>query len=637
MDKLIKYLLEKKEIDHLDYHFAKFATGLTGKEETEILLAAALVSRKTREGHICINLEEYEGRNLIANDELTVCPLLSNWLEKLKASPIVGKPEKDFKPLILDEKNRLYLYRYWAYENRIAKQIKKYIEENITEGGLEELPSRLNELFPSKKNGTADLQKLAAYTAVVKKFCVISGGPGTGKTTTVAKILALLASFALYPTGSGENEEDLFSSAANKKNQEGLRIQLAAPTGKAAARLQESIKNFKSKVNSTGIKISKEVLDLIPEEASTIHRLLGSRPGSPYFMHNRKNPLRADVLVVDEASMIDVALMSKLLEALREDAKLIILGDKDQLSSVEAGKFLGDVCTSALESSYSPDFYNVIKDVTGFPPEEGTSIENRHSLRDCFIHLKESHRFNDQSGIGVLSSQINKGNKEAAIQLLKESNFQDVSLKNVTSEIQLEKELKEKVSTYYKKYLCEDDPATAFKLFDQFRVLCAMREGPFGVNSINETIESIIKSEAITDVKKDWYKGMPIMITQNSYSLNLFNGDIGIVLPDSSAGGKLKAYFPSPDGSYRKLHQLRLPEYEKVYAMTVHKSQGSEFDNIVLILPDKQNPVLTRELLYTGVTRAKSTCEVWSSEKILMAAIDANIKRSSGLYDALRN
>ncbi|MDP4192860.1 MAG: exodeoxyribonuclease V subunit alpha [Bacteroidota bacterium] len=634
-NKVISYLLEKEKICYLDYHFAKFATGLTGKDETAVLLAAVLVSSKTREGHICIDLSEYAETDLIEGDENTRLPELSRWVNILKASRVVGMPG-DFKPLILDEKNRLYLFRYWAYEKRIAEHIRKYVNQITYEDDLEEISSRLDELFTKKEDCISpDLQKLAAYTAIVKKLCVISGGPGTGKTTTVAKILALLIASSFKP----QKKENTFNSNESKddssKSDSNLVIGLAAPTGKAAARLQESIKSFKERVRKEKLNISDEILDLIPEETSTIHRLLGSIPNSPYFRHNKKNPLRLDILVLDEASMIDVALMSKLLEALPENTKLIILGDKDQLSSVEAGKFLGDVCTSALESSYSLDFYNVIKDITGFPPEGEPSLDKRPSLRECFIHLKESHRFGPNSGIGILSNLINSGNIDKSVTLLKEGRYSDVLIKNISDEALLFKELKKAVLKHYKKYLSAEDPKTVFMLFEQFRVLCAMREGPFGVKSVNDLIESVIKAERLTEVKKDWYKGMPIMITQNNYSLDLFNGDIGIVLPDPASNGKLKAYFTTPDGKFRKFHQLRLPEYEKVYAMTVHKSQGSEFDNIVLILPEKPYPVLTRELLYTGLTRAKLNAEIWSSEKIFASTIEKNIKRSSGLYDSL--
>ncbi|MGE5439471.1 MAG: exodeoxyribonuclease V subunit alpha [Bacteroidota bacterium] len=614
MNELIQHLLNEKEICYLDYHFATFATGLTGKEDTEILLAAALVSSRTRQGHICIDLEEFAGRNIIPGDDKTLCPGLELWLEKLRSCSIVGKPVVDFKPLILDDKNRLYLYRYWAYEHRIAQHIMGIIKTSTLEADPEEFSSELDRLFPKSNGQTPDLQKLAAYTSIVKKFSVISGGPGTGKTTTVAKILALL------------------TQIAGLKGQS-LRILLAAPTGKAAARLQESIKYFKSR--SSGL-ISEEMLSAIPEEASTIHRLLGSVPNSPYFRHHRKNPLNLDVLVIDEASMIDVPLMSKLLDALPQSARLILLGDKDQLSSVEAGKFLGDVCTSALAGSYSLKFYNVIKDITGFPPEGGSpALEEEATLRECFVHLTESHRFDKNSGIGILSKLVNSGDIQASEELLKKGGYSDVVLKNVPSALHLDNMIKETAVMNYTKYLEAEDPADVFRLFDNFRILCAMREGPYGVNEINMAVETVLWDKKLLRGKKDWYKGMPVMITENNYTLNLFNGDIGIVLPDSKQNNKLKAFFPSPDGTFRKFHQYRLSGYEKVYAMTVHKSQGSEFNNIVMILPDRQTPVLTRELLYTGITRARKSVELWTTDDVLRCTIKETTRRSSGLYDAL--
>jgi len=598
-------------LSDLDMHFASFIGRLAGTCVPELLLAAAIVSSYTRQGHICLDLSRLEGKQLLEGEDgrdPVVCPKLGAWLKKLRKSPVVGKPG-EYKPLILDDRSGLYLYRYWDYQQELANLIRRRVsdgEENIDEILLKE---GLERLFGTGKTEDLDWQKVAAFTSVVKKFCVISGGPGTGKTTTVAKILVLI-----------------IEQASPRK----LRIALAAPTGKAATRLQEAIKCTKGEVNCP-----ESIKEAIPEEASTIHRLLGSIPESPYFRHNAQNRLPVDVVVVDEASMVDLALMSKLIQALPPQARMILLGDKDQLASVEAGAVLGDICDTGNVHSFSRGFRETVKKVTGYKIRTQLNGEAELGIQDCIVQLQKSFRFGSDSGIGAVSRAVNAGDDDLAVTLLREGKYGDIKWRDLPQSTGLPLAMKDMVVREFADYLQAGDVWEVFQLFDRFRILCALRKGPYGVINLNALVEQILTEEGLIDPGKSWYPGRPILITSNDYNLRLFNGDVGIVLPDCAANNDLRAFFPGADGTVRKFHPLRLPEHETVYAMTVHKSQGSEFDRVLLLLPDKDFPLLTRELAYTGITRAKEGVEIWGNEDVFRAAVCRRIERMSGLRDAL--
>jgi exodeoxyribonuclease V alpha subunit len=316
-------------VSELDIHFASFISRLAGTRAPELCLAAALASNYTRQGHICLALSSIAGKQLVEGEnghDPIICPELRDWHKKLRKTSVVGKPG-EYKPLILDDRSGLYLHRYWDYEEKLANLIRERVNEDKENIDFTHLREGLDRLFPQGQDEEVDWQKVAAFTSLVKTFCIISGGPGTGKTTTVAKILALI----------------LEQPSPTKP-----RIALTAPTGKAAAKLQQAIKGSKAKLTC-----ADSIKDAIPKEASTIHRLLGSVPGSPYFRHNAQNMLPVDIVVVDEASMVDLALMSKLIQALPPQARLILLGDKDQLASVEAGAMLGDICDAGNVHSFS--------------------------------------------------------------------------------------------------------------------------------------------------------------------------------------------------------------------------------------------------------------------------------------------
>ncbi len=598
----------------LDRRFAIFMADLSGGSAPAVALAAALVSRHRAAGHICIDLAAVAGRTLDTGATPLPCPPLADWLTSLQASPVVGRPG-DYRPLILDG-NRLYLCRHREEEASVAERLREDAlwTAPVYDDAL--LRAGLDRLFPVASSGT-DWQKIAAALAVLKRFCVISGGPGTGKTTTVARILALL-----------------IEQAKLKPDRTNLRIALCAPTGKAAARLQEAIHRQKDFLDC-----SDTIKDAIPGEASTIHRLLGVEAGlrSAFVLVDTPEPLAVDLLVIDEASMVDLPLLARLVKRLPPRARLILLGDKDQLASVEAGAVLADICDTAAEG-YDPVLSERLAALTGADLPAAAACANG-SVGNCIITLQKSYRFDEQSGMGRVSRMINAGEADTALDLLKSDRHPDIAWKPLPPADQLMTQLGMKAMAGFADYLRCEDPAEAMTAFNRFRLLCALREGPYGVRAVNALIERLLVKAGL--VRRDgpgyetWYRGRPVLIVRNDYALRLFNGDVGLVLPDPETG-RLCAFFQDTDGALRKVPPLRLPEHETVYAMTVHKSQGSEFDDVVLILPDRSAPVLTRELLYTAVTRARHRAEIWGHDEVFTGAVARRIERESGLNEALQ-
>jgi len=595
----------------LDIHFASFTSRLDDKNISGLSLAAALVSSYTLQGLVCLDLSSVEGKELLKGEneiDPVVCPELNNWCKQLRKTGVVGNPG-EYKPLILDDHSRLYLFRYWEYQEKLADSIRRRVSDTTVKSDICLLKEELTRLFPLEQGKEINWQRVAAFTALIKKFCVISGGPGTGKTSIVTTILGLLLKQA---------------------EPERLRIALIAPTGKAAAKLQEAIRSMKMKLSCPD-----SIKQAIPEEASTIHRLLGTIPNSPYFSHNAKNTLPVDVVVVDEASMVDIALMSKLIQALPLQARIILLGDKDQLASVEAGAVLGDICDTGTEHSFSQGFCKDCKEVTGYTIHTQQNMAPESGIRDCIIQLEKNYRFGSDSGIGAVSYAVNTGDGDRAIKLMKSGVYGDITWKNLPQPKDLTQVIKATIMQGYGDYLRASDPFKVFQVFERFRILCAIREGPFGVAALNILVEQILREERLINPDRRWYPGRPVLITRNDYNLRLFNGDMGIVLPDSSENGTLRVFFLATNGTFKKFHPFRLPEHETVYAMTVHKSQGSEFDKVLLLLPDRESPVLTRELIYTSITRAKENVEIWGNEHVFRTAVSRYIERTSGLRDAL--
>jgi exodeoxyribonuclease V alpha subunit len=615
---VMRRLLKKGIFSEMDYHFGRFIFEVDDSNATELFLGAAMTSSVTRQGHICLDLHAVAENRLLEKENGTpavYCPELKTWIEKLSESDAVGAPGT-FKPLILDDHGRLYLYRYWQYQRCLVAHIKDRIalpkealDVAIFKNGLSRLFAPTGQDDMEKSSEEIDWQQLSAFMALSKRFCLISGGPGTGKTTVVAKILALIL------------EQPDFKNT---------RIALVAPTGKAAARLQEAIRKAKRT-----LECSKDVKSALPEAASTIHRLLGVVPGSPYFRHHGDHPLPVDVLVVDEASMVDLALMSKLIEALPSRSRLILLGDKDQLASVEAGAVLGDLCSAADIDKYSPTFCREAREVTGISMHAAHVGEEKQGIQDGILQLQRNYRFLESSGIATLSRLVKEGRVDGAYSFLVANETKDVSWKPLPMPEAFLNAVHEPVLKGFADYLKAAAIDDALFLFDRFRVLCALRDGPYGVRGLNATVEKILRGAGLINPTTPWYRGRPVMITQNDYHLQLFNGDIGILWPDSEAENAVRAFFPGPENTPRRFHPLRLPKHETVFAMTVHKSQGSEFDHVMFFMPEKPYPVLTRELVYTGITRAKKYAELWGTEASFRFAVENRTTRMSGLSDLM--
>jgi exodeoxyribonuclease V alpha subunit len=607
MDVTIERLRELGEISPLDVHFARLMARIGGGE---IAPAAAMASARTREGHVCLDLVTISGEQPLTEDKTVTLrfPEIADWLDILGRSPAVGRPG-EYRPLILDQGRRLYLHRYWAYQEALAAFVRERSAEAAESPDPRALKEDLDRLFPSSGADAIDWQKIAAFAASDRKFCVITGGPGTGKTTTVGRLLALLIRRSLPQK---------------------LHVALAAPTGKAAARLQEAIVEVKSR-----LPFGRDVIEAIPTRASTIHRLLGARSDSPRFRHTRENPLSADVVVVDEASMIDLPLTAKLVQALRPQARLILLGDKDQLSSVEAGAVLADLCGGRSLPGFSTRFLDRVRDVAGCDMRTLVEERNDTPLADCIVELQTSRRFGPDSGIAALSRAVREGDAAMAEKVSIRGGFPDLERRDLPDPRTLGPELKAALLEGYAEYLRAETAAEALARFQGFRVLCALRRGPYGVEALNAAVENALAEAGLIDPGAIYYRGRPVMVVANDYHLRLFNGDVGLVWPSAEAGGELRVHFPVSDGGLRALHPVRLPKHETVFAMTVHKSQGSEFDRIMLILPDRDAPVLTRELVYTGLTRAVSRASVYTKPEVFRAAVERRIERSSGLRDSL--
>ena len=520
-------MTDEQSFSALDRQFGEFIERQHGSAAPALREAAMLTSRARADGHICV-------------------PLPAGVPE----SRTIGSGE-EFTPLVVDG-DRLYLRRYWDYEQQLARAI---------------LARAANTKKPRIQT-SGDLQQAAAANAVARNFSVITGGPGTGKTHTVRAILKLLRA---QPGGAE------------------LKIALAAPTGKAAARLSEALRE-------DGL------------EATTVHRLLGSIPDSPYFRHHAERPLTADVVIVDEASMVDLALMAKLVAAVPLTSRLVLLGDRDQLASVEAGNVLADICAAA-EVQQSP-------------------------LHGAVVELRENYRFTTTGGIYRLSSAVNNGDAKAGLTVLQNPD-DELRWERLPASAELGAALRERIIAGYASCLEAADPAAALGQLQRFRILCAVRQGLFGVENLNPLAEQALAEAGLLKPRPGWYAGQPIIITRNDYNLQLFNGDSGIILPDPDASGELRAFFLSPEGKLRRFLPSRLPLHETSFALTVHKSQGSEFDRLLVILPEKDSPVLTRELLYTAITRARSGVELWCNEEIFRAAVLRRTVRVSGLRDAL--
>jgi len=634
----IDYYLAKQLVDSLNSE-NQSALLIFSRVEIELLYHAFMaLSESVRLGHTCLPLTALAGLtwaracdndNVISHQGFCFPQLdvLSQLFNKIDC-------EKKMPQAFVFMYNCLYLRRYFSFEQELAVFIKNKLvsDQNIE---LDKLKNCLNQLFNvqdfiSKPKSQLDWQMISVANALNKNFTIVAGGPGTGKTYTVTKILAAI------------------TLLAELQHKPAPRIALVAPTGKAAQRLSESINHA---IKQFRTKISDSILDVIPKQAQTVHRLLGVIPQNIQFKHHQKNKLSLDVLLIDEVSMVDLALMTRIFRALEAHCQVILLGDADQLPSVLTGSVLNELAPRQ-HSGYSAANIEYLQSLT--QQKSLTSFKAKSAqTSDHLTFLVKSHRFDGEGGIGKLATLVIQGNGALSWQLLKDNN---IETEQVSRQIRLYSNnsnewLAPLVKKYYLPIFTLSAVSDAFIQFSQFRVLCAARKGNAGVNYFNELITSLLISYGVNANNDGFYHGQAIMITENNYQTGLYNGDIGFIWQDEL--GHLMAVFEDNLQSkldddqeqslnknnmkYRWLMLSQLPKYEAVYAMTIHKTQGSEFKHVAMVLPDRvDHQLLSRELLYTGITRAKSFISIVSKGNVWQQAVERKVQRYANLFLSIK-
>ena len=572
-----------------------------------VAFAASRVSRAASDGHSSLDVAGIEAQEFLRYFSSSG-PTLETWLEQLARSPVVahsGDPD-DFRPLVLVGATRLYLYRYFDYERRLAARLAEMNRPAALPCPAPVAAALLSRLFPREGGVRPDWQKIAAATALLRRLCIVSGGPGTGKTTTVVKVLALLLAF--HPA---------------------LRVALAAPTGKAAARLQGSLRD-----QLAGLPVTSEVMARLPAEAYTVHRLLGHRPGRVSFRHDRDHALPFDLVVVDEASMLDLALATKLVEALPDDGRLILLGDKDQLSAVETGTVFANLSATRGMSAEMRESVEALTDET--LPE--TEIGAGQGLSDTVVWLEQGHRYARGGAIGALVERVREGDAEAVLAWLSGRSGGELGSEVLWQDTlpgaePLAATLIEGYAEYLDAVQSGAPPEVVLAAFERRRVLCAVRDGEQGTARLNALLTERFRAAlGEPPTGASWYAGRPVLITANDYTVRVFNGDVGVALPGPE--GRFLVHFPHLGGGTRPLAPSRLPEHETAFAMTVHKAQGSEFERVEVVLPVRDSRVLTRELLYTALTRARASVRLWARAAVLRDTITRRSPKAPlGLWD----
>ena len=664
----------------VDLHFGRLIAELDGGGP-ELPLAAALVSAWTRDGHACLALSEVAGRDWPRTGAGAVrLPALEPWIDALDASPLVARPgDGERRPLVLDRHGRLYLERLWKAEQAVADGLRRLAEDDvgfdpegpdaasgrrIPESGPgfdpDGLDAALDRLFPGATPG--DRPREAARIAVCRRLCVVSGGPGTGKTTTAAAIVALLV------------ELELAAPA---------RIALAAPTGKAAARLQEAVRGRRRTLLSRA-----PALEGFEARATTVHRWLG---------HRAREGAGTDVLILDEGSMVDLTLMAQVLRALPDGARLVLLGDASQLASVQPGSVFADLCrdgggsgggagdegaraasgteaaapeTGGIAAGADRAGSGIGQTATGAGIEEtrkagrGSAASSsspaaldeaseiarggiakrprqRSPLATCVVELVRNWRFDEKGGLGRLAAAVARGDASAAVAALRDPSDTAVELRALPDAAAFERLAVRFADERFAPALQEarqlrgpsDEGAGPLP---SFRVLCAHRIGPFGAERFNRSVEKQLRDLGLVGAHDPFYPGRPILVTRNDSRTRLSNGDTGVVLRDVT--GRAQVWFPEledADGGPRLVPPARLPPHESFFALTVHRAQGSEYDEVAVVPGPADSRVATRELLYTAVTRARRRVVVYGVEESVAAAVERPTERSSGLRDAL--
>jgi exodeoxyribonuclease V alpha subunit len=586
-----------------DVHVAHRLQRLGGEDDERVLLATALVVRAVRQGSVCVEVSEAAATTAVdgvpAEDVAALrWPEPDAWVAALEASPVVavGQGGPADRPLRWVD-GLLYLDRYWRQQQVIGAYVDAAMSQGQAARAADTLTVALQRLFPADE---PDLQRLAAVVAAHRRLSILAGGPGTGKTTTVAKILALLQDQA----------------------QGRLRIALAAPTGKAAARLQEA-------ANAAAAGLDHLDRDRLGElKASTLHRLLGYKPGArTRFWHDRDNRLAYDVVVVDEASMVSLTMMARLVEALRPGCRLVLVGDPDQLASVEVGAVLGDLVerpVPGMPEASAPVEELAAADLAALPVKE-----RARALTAGVVRLSYVHRFSQE--IQELAAAIHAGRPEAVGEVVDKGysciEFLDADAET-TGELGTLHDDVVTAGDELARAARAGDAEAALAALERHRLLCGHREGPHGVARWGALVEEWLTDEIEGYGREGlWYVGRPLLVTANDYQLRLFNGDSGVVV---DVDGHPRAAFRR-DGVVTTLPTSRLSEVQTVHAMSVHRSQGSQFDRVTVVLPPAESPLLTRELLYTAVTRAKEHVRIIGTWEALGAAVERPIVRASGL------
>ncbi|HET6784218.1 MAG TPA: exodeoxyribonuclease V subunit alpha [Pseudoxanthomonas sp.] len=615
--------------------------GRLAPESDELVLAgAALASLAVGGGHTAYD----PARPQLVLGNAPGLPDAEEWIAAWRASPWVSEPEADAIapasfPLVL-ENGLLYLRRYREYERSLASGLKRLAAQPLAGVDLAAIRPLFAALFPDAQEG--DRQARAAVLALVQSLLLITGGPGTGKTTTIARLLLLLIAQA-----------DADGSA--------LRIALAAPTGRAADRMSESLHAAVANLQASPL-LQPNWLAALPRQASTLHRLLGSRPGSPRFQHHAGQPLPFDVIVVDEASMVDMPLMSKLVDAVADGARLILLGDRDQLPSVEAGDVLaaigdaagdGDTLPEALASSLAPllsvprrsdrrsDVSRETPRTTQDNPEQSDMFDSRAMdspttastverlpLLGHRVQLLRGYRQSAELDLSPLANAVREGDAGAVLDHLRSGRLQGVHFHEEAAN-PLVSDARNLLLAHWRALAAETEPAAALAAADRLRLLTALREGPQGASTLNAQIE-----EALVGAQRETYfHGRLLLVTENSYRHGLFNGDVGICL--RQADGNVAVFFSNGGQDVRAFHPAALPAHASAFALTVHKAQGSEFDQAWIVLPQQDARTLTRELLYTALTRARNRVHLFAREDILRTLLARKAQRITGLAGRL--
>ncbi len=592
----------------IDIHLADFLCGKASGSGPLLYLLILFLSNRLAQGDVCLDTRDISGRPLsdfFEGGEFPFSekiPQVKQIFSALKKSGIAGS-SNELLPLVIDDE-RIYFQKYYFFEKTLAESIKRM---SAAEGKIE-IPASVRELFSRLfplNDGETDWQAIAAWSALNRKFTVISGGPGTGKTSTVIRILALLIEL------SGGH----------------ISIALAAPTGKAAARLRESIT-----ASIDSLPVSDELKKIIPAETYTIHRLLGSINGSPEFRHNRANPLHYDLVVIDECSMADLALMYRFFETLKPGARVILLGDRDQLSSVEGGAVFGDICDRGKVHGYTPEFFTGGVPLLGEKFRDDSATEPvEFPLSDSMTILRKSYRFCGDSGIGLLADMIRNGDAAGAEKLLTAGRHEDVLLTGECTPALIESSFRKAAEEAFSRIEIPLHEAV-LNFIKGFAILTATKKGPAGASALNMMAERVLEEMNVIAPGAYFYNGRPVMVTRNDYTLSLFNGDIGVTC---MVNGELRVMFEKPDGGGVFIHPSRMPEHETAYAMTIHKSQGSEFGELLVVLPVSDSPLMTRELLYTALTRGRKRVVIASDKETVAGMIKNPMKRMTGLRERL--